>query len=79
MPRKYQRKTGVRSYKNYTNETMMKALEDVPKLGLKSSGRLHKIPCGSLFKKVHGKHKPVGTPQWYVEIIQIFFFMGELI
>ena len=80
MPRNYQRKTGARSYKNYTEETMMKALEDVPKLGLKGSSRLHKIPYGSLFNKVYGKHnKPVGTPQWYVRIIQIFFFMGQLI
>ena len=28
---------------------MMKALEDVPELGLKGSSRLHKIPYGSLF------------------------------
>ena len=56
---------------------MMNALDDVPKLGLKGSSRLHKIPYGSLFNKVHGKHnKPVGTRQWYVEIIRIFLFMG---
>ena len=77
MPCNYQRKTGARSYKNYTEEIMMKALEDAPKLGLKGSSRLHKIPYGSLFNKVHGKHnKPVGTPQWYVEVIRIFLFMG---
>lgn len=46
MPCNYQRKTGARSYKNYTEEIMMKALEDVPKLGLKGSSRLHKIPYG---------------------------------
>ena len=77
MARNYQRKTGARSHKNYTEETIMKALEDVPKLGLKGSSRLHKIPYGSLFNKVDGKHnKPFGTPQWYVERIQIFLFMG---
>ena len=58
---------------------MMKALEDVPKLGLKGSSRLHKIPYGSIFNLVHGKLKPVGTPQWYVRIIHISFFMGYLI
>ena len=72
----YQHKTDARSYKNYTEETMMKALKDVPKLDLKGSSGLHKIPYGSFFNKVHEKHnKPVGTPQWYVRIIQIFLFM----
>ena len=32
MVRSYQRKTGVRGYKNYTDETMGKDLEVVPKL-----------------------------------------------
>ena len=69
MPCNYQHKTGARLYKNYTEEIMMKALEDVPKLGLTGSSRLHKIPYGSLFNKVHGKHK-------HVRIIKISLFMG---
>ena len=53
MVRSYQRKTGVREYKNYTDETMEKALEVVPKLVFKGSSRLHKDPYGSLFNKFH--------------------------
>ena len=65
MVRNYQRKTRARAYNNYTDETMKKALEDVPKLGLKGSSKLHKVPYGSLFNKFHGKHtKPHGIPQW---------------
>ena len=65
MVRNYQCKTGARAYKNYTGETMKKALEDVPELGLKGSSKLHKVPYDSLFNKFHGKHtKPHGTPQW---------------
>ena len=65
MVRNYQCKTGTRAYKNYTGETMKKALEDVPELGLKGSSKLHKVPYDSLFNKFHGKHtKPHGTPQW---------------
>ena len=46
-------------------DEMKQALEDVPKLGLKGSSRLHKVPYGSLFNKFHGKKtKPHGTPQW---------------
>ena len=61
----YQHKTGARAYNNYTDETMKKALEDVPKLGLKGSSKLHKGPYGSLFNKFHGKYtKPHGIPQW---------------
>ena len=63
MVRNYQCKTGARAYKNYTGETMKKALEDVPELGLKGSSKLHKVPYDSLFNKFHGKHtKPHGTP-----------------
>ena len=63
MVRNYQCKTGARAYKNYTGETMKKALEDIPKLGLKGSSKLHKVPYDSLFNKFHGKHtKPHGTP-----------------
>ena len=53
MVRSYQRKTGVGEYKNYTDETMEKALEVVPKLVFKGSSRLHKDPYGSLFNKFH--------------------------
>ena len=61
MVRNYQRKTGNRVYKNYTDEKMKKALEDVPKLGLKGSSRLHKAPYSSLFNKFHGKHTKPNT------------------
>ena len=65
MVRNYQCKTGARAYNNYTDETMKQALEDVPKLGLKGSSGLHKVPYGSLFNKFHGKHtKSHGIPQW---------------
>ena len=65
MIRNYQRKTGTRAYKNYTDEKIKRALEDVPKLSLKASSRFYKVPYGSLFNKFHGEHtKPHGTPEW---------------
>ena len=65
MVSNYQYKTGARAYNNYTDEAMKQALEDVPKLGLKGSSRLHKVPYGSLVNKFHGKHtKSHGIPQW---------------
>ena len=48
---------------------MMKAPEDVPKLDLKGSSRLHKFSMDHFSTRYMENNKPVGTPHWYVKII----------
>ena len=53
----------------YTEETIEKALQDVPRLGLKGAHQAHSIPYGMLYNKYHGKHtKKHGKQLWYATI-----------
>ena len=53
----------------YTEKTIEKALQDVPRLGLKGAHQAHGIPYGMLYNKYHGKHtKKHGKQLWYATI-----------
>ena len=50
----------------YTEQTIEKALQDVPRLGLKGAHQAHGIPYAILY---HGKHtKKHGKQLWYATI-----------
>lgn len=58
MPRSYQRLLGSRSYANYSEETVEKALKSVidDGMSLKGAARTFKIPYGTLSNRYHGRH-----------------------
>ena len=59
MPNNYQRKRGSRAYKNYTDETLSRAIDEIRK-GLKSirkASLTYKIPRSTLANKILHRHK----------------------
>ena len=61
MPRKYTRKPGSRSYKNYTSSDLLKAVEDAKRKSIYAAAKKYNIPYGTLHNKVNGRHdKPNG-------------------
>lgn len=57
--RKYNKAVGSRSYRNYSTECVTKAIDEVTKKkkSLKSTAKKYNIPLGTLYNKVHGRHK----------------------
>ncbi|KAJ3661709.1 hypothetical protein Zmor_006096 [Zophobas morio] len=63
MGRKYKRKVGSRSYRDYTEEKLEEALTKVTDFNwsIKKAAKLYGIPYGSLYNKYKGLHvKKVG-------------------
>ncbi|XP_055899500.1 uncharacterized protein LOC129928629 [Biomphalaria glabrata] len=58
MPRIYKRKLGSRKYKDYEEETLLKAIEDCKKPGMSIAevAKIYKIPHRTLRNKVGGQH-----------------------
>ena len=56
-PRTYKRKLGARSYKNYSDENVERALEKNcrPWVGHKKSSKIYKIPYDTLHNRYHGR------------------------
>ena len=59
MVRKYKKKPGSRMYKNYSEEVIKKAVEEVKsgKLSQNAAARKYKINRTTLLYKVHGSHE----------------------
>ena len=58
MPRKHKRKLGSREYKNYTEETLQNALDDIESqtLSMRQAATRYNIPVATLSNKWNGKH-----------------------
>lgn len=58
MPRNYKRKVGARVFKNYSEETLEKCLEEVleGKISATQASKKYKIPKGTLINRIHGRH-----------------------
>ncbi|KAI8784184.1 hypothetical protein BgiBS90_015800 [Biomphalaria glabrata] len=58
MPRIYKRKLGSRKYKDYEEETLLKAIEDCkkPEMSIAEVVKIYKIPQRTLRNKVGGQH-----------------------
>ena len=58
MPRRYKRKPGSRTYKNFSEETMEQALLNIGNgtLSILAASKQFKIPYGTLHNKFMGKH-----------------------
>ena len=56
MPRTYKRKLGARSYKNYSDENVERALEKIVDhgWGIRKASKIYKIPYGTLHNHYHG-------------------------
>lgn len=54
MPCNYQRKKGARTYSDYEEETVEKALKDIQenKTSLKKASKMYKIPHITLYRRV---------------------------
>ncbi|GFO16285.1 tigger transposable element-derived protein 6 [Plakobranchus ocellatus] len=61
MPRTHKRKPGSRNYKNYTEETLLKAVEECKRIPVKKVAEIYGIPIRTLRNTVNGVHtKTVG-------------------
>lgn len=58
MVRRYKRKLGARSYKNYEEESLDQALNDIAdgRCSIRAASREYKIPFGTLLNKYRGRH-----------------------
>lgn len=58
MPRVYTRKIGAKRFKDYTEETLEKCLNEVlnGKISANKGAKKYKIPKGTLINKMHGRH-----------------------
>jgi hypothetical protein len=58
MVRNYKRSPGTRPYKNYTDDLLNEAKENVSKgkMSLAKASKIYKIPLGTLHNKLNGKH-----------------------
>ena len=66
MPRLYIRKLGSRSYRDYSDATLARALAEIKrgKASIYSVSKSSKIPYSTLYNKLKGRHgKPVGGQQ----------------
>ena len=57
MPRKHKQKLGSREYKNYTEETLQNALDDIESqtLSMRQAATRYNIPVATLSNKWNGK------------------------
>ncbi|KAL6961676.1 hypothetical protein U1Q18_050289 [Sarracenia purpurea var. burkii] len=65
MVRNYKRKVGARSYRNYTDDDVNKALLEIVegRLSILAASNQFDIPYGHLYNKFHGQNiHPVGHP-----------------
>lgn len=61
MPRTYKKMPGSRNYKNYTEETLLKAVQECKTVPVKDVAEIYGIPIRTLRNKVKGLHtKTVG-------------------
>ena len=53
---KIKRKPGARNYKNYTEETLLKAIEECKKVSIEDVSKIYNIRIRTLRNKVNGRH-----------------------
>ena len=66
MSRKYKPKAGRRSYRNYTDESLRNAVQEIQNqsLSMRQASKKYKIPLGTLSHKINAKHsKTLGGPK----------------
>ena len=63
MPRKYKRPVGAQKYKDYTDDTLEKAVDEVKKgVSLRQAAQKFGISRCALTEAVRGKTRKVGRP-----------------
>lgn len=70
MPRKPQRLLGARNYKNYSEEKLQQALDEIKSksISLRGAAKKYQIAKNTLWNKIHGKHtRRHGKPRVFSE------------
>jgi hypothetical protein len=79
VARKYRKKIGGRSYKNYSDDILEEALNKIAngEISILAASKAYKISYGTLHNKFNGKHvKKCGHPTiLFIFIIYILYFI----
>lgn len=81
MARKYRKKIGGRSYKNYSDDILEEALNKIAngEISILAASKAYKISYGTLHNKFNGKHvKKCGHPTIFSEKEEMDFLTAAM-